>query len=217
MSHVNQDALEHLRIIRSLMERAHVYRALSAPAALIGGFLGLGATAIHFASNTTQEPMEGATFVSIWVGILFVATVVNLALLGREAAARGQSMWSEGMRAACRALGPPLVTGGILGIGLAWGRQELVLAAILWVIFYGLALLATGNFSPRSLLILGWTFLSAGLIMALLWMGQPRLNWLYDETDVAVAVMGGTFGLFHLGYGVAIFISRRRMKEGLAE
>lgn len=213
MSNVNQDALEHLRIIRSLMERAHVYRALSAPAALAGGFLGLGATAIHFASNKTQVIMTGGTFISIWLGILFVATVINLALLGREAVARGQSMWSEGMRTACRALGPPLVTGGVLGVGLAWARQELVLASLLWVIFYGLALLATADFSPRSLLRLGWAFLGSGVILAILWMIQPHFHWRYNETDAAIAVMGGTFGFLHLFYGTAIFISRRRGEE----
>ena len=31
-------AEEHLRVIRSLMERATVYRAISAPTALVGGF-----------------------------------------------------------------------------------------------------------------------------------------------------------------------------------
>jgi hypothetical protein len=38
-------ALENLRIIRSLMEKAHIYRAVSAPAALTGGLLALAASA----------------------------------------------------------------------------------------------------------------------------------------------------------------------------
>ena len=35
-------AAEHLRTIRSLMERATVYRAISGPGALLGGVLALG-------------------------------------------------------------------------------------------------------------------------------------------------------------------------------
>ena len=64
-----------------------------------------------------------------------------------------------------------------------------------WVVFYGLALLATGLFAPRSLAILGWAFLLTGLSV-------PAItNQVEDlSTDLPVITMGVTFGLYHLIY-----------------
>ena len=61
-------------------------------------------------------------------------------------------------------------------------------------IFYGLALLATAHFSPRSLVILGWAFLLAGLTAVLL------LHANLSSRQMGSCLMGATFGLFHLAY-----------------
>ena len=45
MDQERSKAEEDLRVIRSLMERATVYRAISAPAALVAGFLSIFAAA----------------------------------------------------------------------------------------------------------------------------------------------------------------------------
>ena len=42
------EAREQLRVIRSLMERATIYRSISAPTALIGGLLSLGGFATAY-------------------------------------------------------------------------------------------------------------------------------------------------------------------------
>ena len=44
-------AEEHLRVIRTLMERATIYRAISASTALIGGLIALGLTSTIWASE----------------------------------------------------------------------------------------------------------------------------------------------------------------------
>ena len=44
-----QRAEEHLRVIRTLMERATIYRAISAPTALAGGLIALGLTSAIWA------------------------------------------------------------------------------------------------------------------------------------------------------------------------
>ena len=86
-----QAAIEHLRVIRSLMEKAHIYRAVSAPAALLGGVLALGATiwpVVHAAQTHGDAAFSNATFIIIWHGILAACTVLNVALLAREAKRR---------------------------------------------------------------------------------------------------------------------------------
>jgi hypothetical protein len=77
------------------------------------------------------------------------------------------------------------------------GAQELELVTV-WVAFYGLGLLATGLFAPRSLAILGWAFLLTAL-------ATPVLSeWIDRLTDDAPdTIMGLTFGVYHIIYAIA--------------
>lgn len=205
-----QDALENLRVIRSLMEKAHIYRAISAPAALLGGVL-----AVVCAVWNGWEAFQNSgvvdsgrwDFLLQWLGILFVTGVVNVCLLAREAARRGQPLVSDGMRMALRAIGAPLLAGGVLGIGLVVHLQAHVMAALLWVVCYGLALLATSSFSPRSLVRLGWAFILLGLVLFWAWAANNDIRLLRTDEAVASVLMGATFGLCHLVYGIAVLLS----------
>lgn len=207
-----QAALENLSIIRSLMERAHLYRAVSAPAALAGGVIALLAAAwpvSHALHNGGEAAMTDGTWLGMWLGILFVASVVNVVLLAREARLRGQPFGSAGLRMALRAILPPLFVGGWLGIGLITCLHNLALAAILWVLCYGLALLAAAGFSPRSLTRLGWAFVVAGLALFSAWAVYRDIDLLTSDQGVASLTMGLTFGLLHVVYAAAVFLSPR--------
>ena len=214
-----QAALEHLRVIRSLMEKAHIYRAVSAPAALLGGVLALGATiwpVVHAAQTHGDAAFSNVTFLIVWHGILAACTVLNVALLAREAARRGQSLVSDGMKMALRAVSPPLIVGGVLASGLVIWLQNLTLAALIWVLCYGLALLATASFSPKSITRLGWAFVIAGLVLFLVWAANGEVRDLRTDLGPASLVMALTFGLLHVVYAIAVFVSRPRGKEEAA-
>jgi hypothetical protein len=214
-----QAAIEHLRVIRSLMEKAHIYRAVSAPAALLGGVLALGATlwpVVHAAQTHGDAAFSNTTFLIIWHGILAACTVLNVALLAREAARRGQSLVSDGMKMALRAVSPPLIVGGVLAGGLVIWLQNLTLAALIWVLCYGLALLATASFSPKSLTRLGWAFVIAGLVLFLVWAANGEVRDLRTDLGPASLVMALTFGLLHVVYAIAVFVSRPRGEEEAA-
>ena len=206
-----QAAIEHLRVIRSLMEKAHIYRAVSAPAALLGGVLALGATiwpVVHAAQTHGDAAFSNATFLIVWHGILAACTVLNVALLAREATRRGQSLVSDGMKMALRAVSPPLIVGGVLAGGLVIWLQNLTLAALIWVLCYGLALLGTASFSPKSLTRLGWAFVIAGLVLFLAWAANGEVRDLRTDLGPASLVMALTFGLLHIVYAIAVFVSR---------
>lgn len=214
-----QAAIEHLRVIRSLMEKAHIYRAVSAPAALLGGVLALGATlwpVVHAAQTHGDAAFSNTTFLLIWHGILAACTVLNVVLLAREAARRGQSLVSDGMKMALRAVSPPLIVGGVLAGGLVIWLQNLTLAALIWVLCYGLALLATASFSPKSLTRLGWAFVIAGLVLFLAWASNGEVRDLRTDLGPASLVMALTFGLLHVVYAIAVFVSRPRGEEKAA-
>ncbi len=82
------------------------------------------------------------------------------------------------------------------------GARELELVAV-WVAFYGLALLSTAWFAPRSLVVLGWLFLITSMSIPVL------MNVIDNLTDdVPDTVMGVTFGLYHIAYAILVWPSR---------
>jgi hypothetical protein len=183
------EAEEHLRVIRSLMEKATIYRAVSAPTALAGGI-----AAVMVAAPPVQRLFDQwapvTSFHLRWLLALFVTLLINGLLILREARRRGDPLISAGMRAAFRALIPPMFGGGVFFVMLSPQEIPAFLA-----IFYGLALLATAHFAPRSIMWLGWSFLLAGLLAFIF----SATNRLYAGLQPDV-IMVATFGGFHFIY-----------------
>jgi hypothetical protein len=191
------DAEEHLRIIRSLMEKATIYRAISAPTALAGGVCtAVFGTWLHFYWRSLPPPTvldgEGSDWLFIrgWLGVLAVTCAANIWVLWRDARRRGEPFVSAGMKQALKCLVPPMLVGGF--VTFLFGERPFYLPFV-WMIFYGLALLATTPFAPRSIPRLGWVFLLAGFVTFCL-RGKAAV-----VTDPNL-LMTATFGLFHLIY-----------------
>ncbi len=195
---IRNEAEENLRIIRSLMEKATVYRAISAPGALVGG---LGAATLALYGATVAQgnfgfPATVPQFLGMWLGLLVVITTANFILLARDAARRAEPFVSPGMKLALRAMLPGLLAGGVLG--LAFSSTTPQISAAIWTLLYGVSLLAASHFAPKSICWLGRAFFFAGVALFALfavggpWEGNPLLS--------AHAAMGSTFGLFHIVY-----------------
>jgi hypothetical protein len=202
---IRAEAEENLRIIRSLMEKATVYRAISAPGALVAG-LGAILVAVGGAlASRGEETIEIPTFHFLvpWLGLLVVVTVVNLVLLRRDATRRGEPFVSPGMRLALRAMLPGLLGGGLI----AWplGRSAPDLLAALWILFYGIRLLAASHFAPKSICWLGRAFFASS---ALVFVGASPLMSVFNPANSlshAHILMGATFGIFHLIYAACVW------------
>ena len=110
---------------------------------------------------------------------------------------------------AMREILPPMMVGGVLGIGLVVYLHNLTMAALIWILCYGLALLATASFSPRSLLRLGWAFVISGLALFLVWAANGDIRMLPTDEGPASLAMGVTFGLLHIVYAIAVFVSKK--------
>jgi hypothetical protein len=188
---LQREAEENLRTIRSLMERATVYRTISAPTALFGGVIGVG---ISLMPTAWFQLRTGWDFKIAWLAALVVTTAINIWLIRRDAIERGDVFVSPGMRLALRALIPPFLCGAVAGILL-----EPAVLPTCWTIFYGLGLLATAPFAPRSIVALGIAFLTAGLVFSVLLVLDQNL---VPNPQYA---MGATFGLFHLIYAACIW------------
>jgi hypothetical protein len=192
----------NLGAIRGLIERGEIYRAVSARAALVGGALSiLTAGAIYLNDEVTRiwdRPVRPRELVFAWLGVLFLTVIVSGLFLWRATPDSGGLVNSRRKKLALRMIAPYLVipaafTGWFLTTGyLGAAEQDLV---VVWIAFYGLMLLSTALFAPRSLALLGWAFLLTSLSV-------PVFSDLIDDRvgSVPTVLMGITFGLYHLIY-----------------
>jgi hypothetical protein len=194
---------EHLRVIRSLMERATVYRSISAPTALIGGLLSLGGFATaYYAKHDRHQVLTSGQFLVVWLVILALTALSNLIFLWRGAGLRRESFFSPGMKCALTSLAPAFFTAGVLTFLI----HRPIQLCILWIVLYGLGLLATQHFAPRSLVVLGTVFFGWGCVLMATW---RHLFLAHGQTEpstlVASGIMAGTFGGVHLAYAAAVW------------
>jgi len=198
-------AEEHLKTIRRLMERATIYRAISAPTALVGGLLSLVACGVYSAWISRHPINPGGSpklFLVLWLLVLLLTAVTNTLFICIGAKKRGEPVFSASMKAALIALAPPFMAGAIFtyAAGTDWNPGLDFVMSVLWATFYGLGLLATSHFAPRSLALLGWAFFLCGIAGVIL-LGRLGGLIVADGTShAAIFFMAVTFGLFHLIY-----------------
>jgi hypothetical protein len=195
-------AEEHLRTIRRLMERGTIYRAISAPTALVGGVLSLAACGVWVASPI-QDSAPHFSFLLLWLIVLLLTAGTNTLFIVLGARKRNEPVFSSSMRAAFSALAPAFLTAAILTLLFVVAASDPlneITLGITWAICYGLGLLATSHFAPRSLTLLGWAFLISGL-GAVTVVRFANSSWMWSLIDNhTMYFMAATFGLFHLIY-----------------
>ena len=204
----HQEAAEQLRVIRTMMERATIFRALSGEAALVGG-------AMSVAAGWMSEGKAGWNWAGIWLGGLAVVILFAVWQLMRLAHSHSRPLWSHGLKVALRGALPPLIAGGFIGLlNLRMGGPSAEMAAAcFWIIHYGLALLAIREFAPKSMIWLGLAFLGSGLLALAAGTFVQSMNPLLVRLG-ASGLMAVTFGGFHLLYGAAIVTTTRRDGPG---
>ncbi|MDB6076640.1 MAG: hypothetical protein JWO82_387 [Akkermansiaceae bacterium] len=206
----SHEAAEQLRTIRSIMERATIFRALSGEAALVGG-------AMSLAAGWLSEAQHGWAWGLTWLGGLGVVLMFFLWQTLRTARAREKPLLSQGLKVALRGALPSLIAGGFLGLlYLKYGKPEdrpELYAAAFWILHYGLALLAIREFAPKSMVWLGAAFVLCGLgcFCAISFVQVAKHVMLRMGPS---GVMAATFGGFHLLYGAAIVTTTRRDSPG---
>ncbi len=151
-------AAEHLQTIRTLMERSAVYRRALAPIMLFAGSAGIAAAVVG--SVFHLDSIAGFRRALAGRGTVAVAGAF---LIARRQALQGTRTV---LVAADTAGGPgsaAAFAGGIMsgdGFSLFAGRERIVLlASLIWVLFYGCALHAAGFFMPRGMKLFGWIFI----------------------------------------------------------
>lgn len=197
-----EEAAEQLRVIRSMMERATVFRALSGETALVGGAISM--TVAWFSEKRTGWP-----WTAWWLGGLLVVLCFYAFQSYRMKSVNNRPFWGSGLRLALRGALPPIITGGFLGLLFVRGGQD-VFAACMWIIHYGLALLAIREFAPKSMVWLGWAFVVFGVASLAFVADVVHLEQQWMMHLNSARLMAIAFGGFHLIYGGLIVTTGRR-------
>jgi hypothetical protein len=194
-------ATENLQVIRTLMERATIYRRALAPIMLTAGLLGIaGGIAgwlLHF-----DSPRSFALF---WSVICMVGIAAAFMLVRRQALKAAEPFWSPPTRRVTQAVLPSFFAGLFTVAALFLPRWSDPLQAwwppLLWMIFYGCALHAAGFFMPRGIKLFAWIFILTGGALFLVLSGLSNVLPLH----YAHGVMGIIFGGLHLAYGLYLY------------
>jgi hypothetical protein len=201
----NQDQLNELRQIRSLMERSSRFISLSGLSgvgagvcALIGAavahwYLGIGIAGDREAYNIVAMKAEGyqrfflldATFT------LLAALAIGFYFTNKKARKSGQKFWDKSAQLMVMHLAIPLVTGGLFCLWLLYeGLFGMIAPCTL--LFYGLALVNGSKYTLHDVLYLGLAQIVLGLL-GLLFIGYGMLFW-----EIG-------FGVLHIIYGIMMY------------
>ena len=209
-------AEENLQVIRTIMERAALYRRTLAPLMLATGLIGIVAAGIGLLAPV-RTPQ---TFLALWLGTGTFALTVSLLIVRRQAITAKEPFSTPASRRVIGALHPPLCTGALLTVPvLVLISAEsipagIVLTALIcvWMGFYGCGLNAAGQYSSRGVRLLGWGFIGTAPLLATLFVGGflvPELGSRALWTNPH-AIMGATFGGFHLVAAGYLYLTKSR-------
>lgn len=186
------------------MERSALYRRTLAPVMLWAGSLGCVAALGGLGLGIEALP----AFAAWWLVTAGIAVAGAFVIARRQAVDEGEPFFSPPALRVMQALAPPLASGLLLSLWLVVdggddARRWFVLVNAL---FYGCAVHAAGFFMPRGMKLFGWLVIAAACLGVLL---RP-LAGAAATARPDHALMGGLFGLAHLGYGVYLYATDKR-------
>jgi hypothetical protein len=188
-----QDYIQDIAEIRSMMERSSKFLSLSGWAGILAGIYALTGTWIAY--NVLEfHPTEIfysypdlTSIILVAVGVLTLSLVSAILDSKRKAKKRKEKVWNATSRRMLTNMSIPLFAGGFL-IVILISKGLLGLIAPLTLVFYGLALFNAGFYTIQEVRILGLAQMLLGLLN-LAFIGYGLLFWAIG------------FGVVHILYG----------------
>lgn len=183
---IHERALADLRYIRSAVETAGAFTAVSGVGGVAMGVVGLAATAV--AATETGVPQR---WLSIWLGAAVVAAVIGAVAMVMKTRRAGASLVSGPTKRFALAFFPAIGVGAILTFALI-ARGDFDLLPQLWLLLYGVAVCAGGALSVRVVPVMGLALLIAGIAA------------FFVPFQTANLLLGLGFGVVHIAGGIVI-------------
>lgn len=183
---LHERALDDLRYIRSAVEGAVEFTAVSGRGGVAMGVTGL--VAAFAASTQTAVPMR---WLAVWLSAAVIATSIGLLSMFYKGRRIGSSLVSAPARRFALAFFPAIAAAAALTVVLVT-RAEFDLLPGIWLLLYGVAVSAGGALSVRVVPFMG---------LALLITGAAALLVPFATANV---LLGIGFGLVQIGGGLVI-------------
>ncbi len=204
----NQEPIQQLNEIRSLMERSSRFISLSGLSGVSAGIIALiGAAAAYFYLDfswrytnigsyleAVKDDRFGSAYFFIITDallVLILALTAGIYFTTRKARRKGLKVWDHVARRMLINLMIPLATGGLFCIILLYHRLVFLVAPAT-LIFYGLALINASKYTFHEIRVLGLSEIILGLV-ASWFIGYGLIFW-------AVG-----FGILHIFYGLMMY------------
>ncbi|RPI18016.1 MAG: hypothetical protein EHM58_07270 [Ignavibacteriae bacterium] len=200
----NQEHLNNLTEIRSLMERSSTFISLSGLSGISAGIIGLIASVFFY--RTTASVTEPYTYAvlertiieliiigAVTVILAFAAAIFFTSLKAKK---KGQPLWSVSARRLLVNLFIPLITGGVFCLFLLYNLYLNLLVPSM-IIFYGLALINASKYTLSQVKYLGISELVVGLISLF-------------YVDYAIHFWAIAFGVLNIIYGTIMYMTNEK-------
>jgi hypothetical protein len=178
-------AMDNLRFIRETMERAGSFTAVSG-----WGSIATGVTAL-LAAWLASAQRDPASWLGVWSAEALLALGIGAWAVVRKARAAGMPLLSGPGRKVALSLSPPLVAGALL-TGVLFHAGLLAILPGMWLLLFGVGIVAAGSYSVRIVPVMGLSFMLLGAVAFLL-----PMSW-------ANGVMALGFGGLHILFGLLI-------------
>lgn len=185
-SPAHEQALDDIRYIRSAVENAGAFTAVSGRGGVAMGVTGLLAAAVS--STQTSSPMR---WLAVWLIAAATGTSIGILSTALKSRRAGASLASPPARRFALAFFPAIAAAAALTAALA-GRGELDLLPAIWLLLYGVAVSAGGAHSVRVVPFMGLAFLVTGVAALLVPFAAANL------------LLGAGFGLIQIAGGLVI-------------
>lgn len=181
-------AMDNLRFIRGMMERAATFTALSGWGLVVIGITAVGAALV--ASRQTSA----WNWIVTWLGEAGLAAGISVASMAIKAHTANEPLLSGPFRKLILSFSPALSAGVVMTGVLVRSSLNTLLPGV-WMLLYGAAVISAGTYSVRSVPVMGAAFMLLGSVALL-----APLSW---TTALLIAGFGG----LHIVFG--IWIARR--------
>jgi hypothetical protein len=176
-------AAEALRFIRETMQQAGAFTAISGR-----GLLVIGGTALVASWIASRQAVEG--WLLVWLAEVCLAGLTAGVTIYRKAVATRTPLFSGPARKVAMGLLPAMAAGGVLTAVFYVSRAPELIAPM-WLLLYGVGVMAGGAWSVAAVPVMGATFMAISL---------PAFFW-RDWPNVWMAL---GFGVLHIVFGLVV-------------